>query len=275
MNKIIVALDPLRYNWPTATYAVGLARENCAHLVGVFLEDFTYHSYNAYDLVGSEGFNAVDEDIFEQKDLEVRQKAVKSFTDICTRQEIKYSVHHDRNIAIRELIHESVYADLLIVSSEETIIHYAENPPTTFIRSLLAEAKCPVHVVPAPPVTPASIVFLYDGSPCSVEAIRSFCHVFHSSLSLPLNVVTVNEPAQHSGKRLLGEMLAAHFSNVRYTSLVGHPKTEITNYLKNHEKAALVVLGAYSRGTLSRWFKRSMADALMEELRVPLFIAHN
>lgn len=37
----------------------------------------------------------------------------------------------------------------------------------------------------------------------------------------------------------------------------------------------LVVLGAYRRNELSRWFKTSMADTLMKELDTPLFIAHN
>jgi hypothetical protein len=36
-----------------------------------------------------------------------------------------------------------------------------------------------------------------------------------------------------------------------------------------------VVLGAYQRSEVSRWFKTSMADILMRELNVPMFIAHN
>jgi len=46
-------------------------------------------------------------------------------------------------------------------------------------------------------------------------------------------------------------------------------------YLRNHKENELVVLGAYRRSEMSRWFKNSMADILMRELNTTLFIAHN
>jgi hypothetical protein len=45
--------------------------------------------------------------------------------------------------------------------------------------------------------------------------------------------------------------------------------------LRYHKGNELVVLGAYRRSQISRWFKTSMADILMKELETPLFIAHN
>jgi hypothetical protein len=54
---------------------------------------------------------------------------------------------HDRNIAIQELKHESIYT-LLIIDSKETLTHYTEKLPTRFIRDLLSDAQCPVLIVP-------------------------------------------------------------------------------------------------------------------------------
>lgn len=59
MNKIIAAIDGLKFSDSTVQYAVQLARETNAHLVGVFLDDFTYHSYKIYELVSKSG--GVDE----------------------------------------------------------------------------------------------------------------------------------------------------------------------------------------------------------------------
>jgi hypothetical protein len=50
---------------------------------------------------------------------------------------------------------------------------------------------------------------------------------------------------------------------------------EIGDHLKKQQESILVVLGAYRRGMVSRWFRESMADVLMQELKTPLFIAHN
>jgi nucleotide-binding universal stress UspA family protein len=57
--------------------------------------------------------------------------------------------------------------------------------------------------------------------------------------------------------------------------LKGEAEKQITGHLRNHKENELVVLGAYRRGEVSRWFRASMADVLMQKLDTPLFIAHN
>ena len=54
-----------------------------------------------------------------------------------------------------------------------------------------------------------------------------------------------------------------------------NPEEEIIKALKLQSENALVVLGAYRRGTVSRWFRVSMADILMKEISLPIFVAHN
>ena len=55
----------------------------------------------------------------------------------------------------------------------------------------------------------------------------------------------------------------------------GDAEEQILGHLRNYKENELVVLGAYRRNELSRWFKVSMADTLMKELNTPLFIAPN
>jgi nucleotide-binding universal stress UspA family protein len=57
--------------------------------------------------------------------------------------------------------------------------------------------------------------------------------------------------------------------------LKGFAEAEIVKHLKQSGPNTLVVLGAYRRGTVSRWFRESMADVLMKGLKLPLFIAHH
>jgi ABC-type dipeptide/oligopeptide/nickel transport system permease component len=57
--------------------------------------------------------------------------------------------------------------------------------------------------------------------------------------------------------------------------LKGIAEPEIVDYLKNQKELPLVILGAYQRGVVSRWLRASMADTLMKDLKLPLFIAHN
>jgi hypothetical protein len=278
MKKIITAIDGLKYSESTTRYVTQLAMEAGAHLVGVFLEDFTYHGYKIYDLVGDEGVSETKRHNLEEIDVEARQRAVTDFEAACREKGLNYSVHHDRNIAIQELIHESIYADLLIIGSNETLTHYAEDRPTRFIRDLLERVQCPVMVVPASYKPLDKLVLLYDGEPSSVYAIKEFSYLFPAIHRFETEVLTINNP-KHTlhvpGNRLMKEFMRRHFPAAFYTVFKGDPETEIINYLEQLEgRNPVIVLGAYNRGMVSRWFRPSMADILMKEIDAPLFIAH-
>lgn len=278
MKKILAAIDGLKYSPGTTEYATQLAKEAGAHLVGVFLEDFTYHSYKIYDLVDDEGVSETKRHNLEEIDIEARQQATMDFETACREKGLNYSVHHDRNIAIQELIHESIYADLLIIGSNETLSHYAEDRPTRFIRDLLERVQCPVMLVPASYKQYDKLVLLYDGEPSSVYAIKEFSYLFSDIHRMETEVLTINNP-KHTlhlpGNRLMKEFMRRHFPAAFYTVLKGDPEIEITNYLEQLEgRSPVIVLGAYHRGMVSRWFRPSMADTLVKEIDAPLFIAH-
>ena len=130
MKKFIVAIDGLKYSTSATEYAVHLAKQANAYLVGVFLDDFTYHSYKIYELVGEEEEDITERRLkFEAKDASVRNEAVQYFQVACRKAGIEHTIHHDRNIALPELLHESIYADLLIIDKKETFTHYEENRP--------------------------------------------------------------------------------------------------------------------------------------------------
>jgi hypothetical protein len=187
-------------------------------------------------------------------------------------------VHHDRNIAIHELLHESVFADLLVIESKETFSHYEEKLPTRFVRDLLSEVQCPVLVVPKNFTPYDKAILLYDGEPASVYAIKTFSYLFAGVADLDVEIVSVKgtkDTLHVPDNRLIKEYIKRHFPNAKFTVFKGDAATEIVNKLKDNSEHLLVVLGAYNRGMVSRWFRTSMADILMEELNKPLFIAHH
>jgi nucleotide-binding universal stress UspA family protein len=277
MKKIIVALDGLKFSESAARYALHFAKQAGAHLVGVFLDDFTYHSYKIYELVTNEGVSEQKMQILEERDADTRNDAVDRFEKLCREGGVNFSIHHDRNIAIRQLLHESIYADLLVIDRKETLTHYEEKIPTRFIRDLLSNVQCPTVIVPEKYKEPALNILLYDGEPSSVYAIKMFNYLFGQSRT-NVKVLSIKEEKQSlhlPDNRLMREFMKRHYPEAEYTVLKGNAEQEIVYYLQRIEKTALVVLGAYQRGTVSRWFHESMADVLMKELNYPLFIAHN
>jgi len=215
---------------------------------------------------------------FEAKDKVTRDKAAQNFEKACQKAGLNYTIHRDKNIALQEILHESIYTDLLIIDSKETLTHYDETSPTRFIRNLLADAQCPVLLVPKEYKTIDKIILLYDGAPSSVHAIKMFSYMLPSLKDIPTEVISVKGMGTDlhlPDNKMMKEFMKRHFPEASFKVLKGLAETEIVNYLKRQKGNALVALGAYRRGMVSRWFKPSMADALLKELKFPLFISHN
>jgi nucleotide-binding universal stress UspA family protein len=278
MKKIIAAFDGLKYSAATARYAIQLASTDAAHITGVFLEDITYTSYKIYELLNKDGVSEKKLNQYKEKDRLTRLKATSSFENACQQAGVNYNSHHDKNIALKELLHESIYADLLVIDRKETLTHYDEKIPTRFIRELLADVQCPVLLVPQVYKPVEKIILLYDGEPSSIHAIKMFSYMLAGLQHLPAEIVTVK--SQHKDlhvpdSKLMKEYIKRHFPKAAYTVLKGQPEQAITDYLKSQQQQAVVVAGAYRRGNVSRWFRASMADTIMKEVQLPLFIAHN
>lgn len=278
MKKIIAAFDGLKYSTDTTNVATYIARATNSHLVGVFLDDLAYNSYNVYQLLVKKDVPERELVHYRQKDKISRDKAVAAFSKACDRSKLNYSIHRERYTALRELLHESIFADLLVVDKKETFTHYKEKLPTRFIRDLLPETQCPVLLAPSGFQIPDKVIMLYDGQPSSVYAIKMFSYLFPFLAHLDIEIVTVkylNADRHLPDNKLFKEFIKRHFRSVKYKVLKGGAEVELPRYLSQQEGNPLIVLGAYSRGMVSRWFRLSMADLLMMLVDFPLFIAHN
>lgn len=276
MKKIIAAFDGLKFSESTQQYAFDIACNNEALLVGVFLDDFTYHSYKLTDMVGDEGVSAEKVKFLIGKDANTRKESVAKFEESCERAQIKHIIHHDRSIALQELIKETIYCDLLIIGAEETLTHHKEELPTRFIRDVMADVQCPVLIVPAVHKSIDNLLLLYDGDPSSVYAAKMLSYMLPQLKTLPTEIVSVKEEQDETTfphERLIREFIMCHFPDAKFNLMAGMPEDAIIEHLTVRENT-LVVLGAYRRSMVSRWFKPSMADILIKKTQLPLFIAH-
>ncbi|MES1213933.1 MAG: universal stress protein [Bacteroidota bacterium] len=278
MKKIIVAFDSLKFSETAMNYAIHYAKLINAHLVGVFLDDSAYTSYKIYDLVTTEGSSVKKMHEYDEQDKATRARSATTFENACRIAGLNHSIHHDRNVAIQELLHESIYADLVIISRKETLTHYEEDIPTTFVREFLTDVQCPVIIVPEKYAPVEKLIILYDGEPSSVHAVKMYNYIFtipEYNTTEVVYVKSIDDTSHMADNRLMKEFMKKHFPATLYKVLKGFPEQEIVAYLKEQKKNSMIVLGAYRRGRVSRWFRPSMADILMKEINAPLFIAHN
>lgn len=279
MKKFLAVFDGYKFSKSTMNYAIQLAQLSEAHLVGVFLDDFIYHTYS-YRKVFDES-ETPDRLIgkLDEADKKKRDEAVAVFQKACGKAKINFSIHRDERIAIQELKHESLFADLIIINKGETFTRFKEKKPTRFIKNLLSDMQCPVLVVSGSFISIDKIILLYDGRPSSLYALKMFSYLLSSLKTLPVEIFTVKDAYLDNlrlpDNKLMREYIKRHFPHAKITVIKGNPEEEVAGHLRNHRENELVVLGAYRRSELSRLFKTSMADMLMKELDTPLFIAHS
>jgi len=279
MRKILVAIDGLNYKPSVTEQAISLALHSNGHLVGLFLHDRTYHSYKIYDI--NTGMLMSNESIAkgEARDKQLRAEAIEAFVAACNLHKITYTVREDKDIALPQLIHESLYTDLLVINSGEQFNYYPTSRPSRFLKELLESVHCPVLLAPdeAQPIT--RTVLLYDGSPSSVTAIKRFCDQAprfgsHQTDVAVLTIKGTGESLHLKDNKLIKEYLKRHFPKATYTVVAGEANRKIPAMLKKEPSSTVVVLGAYQRGMVSRWLRPSMADILLSTVKLPLFIAH-
>lgn len=279
MKKVIAAFDGLDFSNATLHYAIQFSKASNAHLVGIFLDDLTYHSYRFSEVLDEEGgisdkrIKALDND-----DQQARDWSVEVFENTCKKEGVAFTTHRDRNIALQELLHESIYADLLVVDKKETFNRFDKEIPTQFIGDLLADVQCPVLVVPNHYKPTEKTILLYDGEPSSVFAVKMFSYLLPTMKSERIEVLTIKDQKESlylPDATLMKEFMKRHYPLADFVVEKGEAEDEILDYLQSQKQNMLVVLGAYRRSRISRWFKPSMADRLMLHLDVPLFIAHN
>lgn len=277
-KKFLAVFDGYRFSQSTLDYAIQLTKEADALLVGIFPDESIYRSYNVALTISAQ--QDADQKLIEidEKDQEKREETVIKFQKACNQAEIHYTYHKNSNIAIGELKQESIFADMIIINSKESFNPFNEKAPTHFIRELLSDVQCPVLVVPDRFKPIDKITLLYDGAPPSVFAIKMFSYILSNLGNLPIEVFTVKEKAQGAhlpNNKLMREFIKQHFPKAKFIVTKGNPEEQIPGHLRNHKGNELVILGAYRRSEISRWFKTSMADILINELDTPLFIAHN
>ncbi|MEO8112533.1 MAG: universal stress protein [Ginsengibacter sp.] len=278
MKKFIVVFDGYKMSKASMMYAIEIAQSANAHLVGVFLDEFLYRSYNFYKTITKyKKYEEVMKDL-NNKDKKKRDEAVLLFQKTCEKSKINFSIHRDKSIAMQELKHESMFADLIIINEYETFAYIKETPPTSFVRELLKDVECPVLVTPAAYKTIDKIILLYDGKPYALHSIKIFSYLFDNLRNLPVEVFTVKDDKMEGmhlpDNKLMREFIKRHFPQANFTVTKGAAEFEIVKHLRSLSENTLVVLGAYQRSDLSRWFKTSMADVLMKETEKPLFMAH-
>lgn len=264
MEKILLAIDAQNPDKNSLEFACFLARLTKSTLTGIFLDNSALEEATIGDNSGETAQSGLTE------------RNIRWFNEKCIGEETKHDLHTDSGIPIDELIIESRYADLVIVDSETSFNRPYEGSPTKFVKDFLNQAECPVVVAPESFEGIDEIVLAYNGSSSSVFAIKQFSYLFPQLSDKKVSVIQVSEREKwnEQEKNKLAEWLKDHYRRFDFISLKGEADTALFDYLWKR-KNVFLVMGAYGRGSISQFFKKSRAELIIRTLTQPVFIAHH
>ena len=273
MKKIIAAIDALHFSEEQIEAYVYIAREAQGKLTIVLLENLVGQNTPMASVSTFQFDQMVRESLEEQAQL--RKENIERIYRACNSYSDDINIQETVSAPLPEVIAASRFADLLLINNNTSFAFLYESNPPHFVKDVLAQAQCPVIVLPDQAPRLMELVFSYNGTFSSMYAIRQFTQLFPGYSDMPVNVVYVAENG-HSAiphENMLKDYMDHHYDEVKYTVLTGEPVPEFLALLI-HRKDCLVTYGAYGRSTLSRFFHRSNAESILRTTDIPVFITH-
>lgn len=273
MKKIILALDGEHFPKGAFELTAMLNQKEPVLITGVFLCPIDVSKIVAY--TGLEAAPLMP--VFADSDFSEQVKHnIDVFRDKCVAEGMEFRIHNDSdNLPLASLIKESRFADLLFISRESFFSNISKEQPNEYMQELLKKTECPVIVVPDHFEAPENVLVLYDGEASSAFALKQFAYLLPHFTGLP---VTLTEVTSAPNEKLpdqdaIAELAARHFTDLTLHEVAMENKKYFTAWLGEHKKT-WVVMGAYGRSLISTLFKKSFADEVINNVELPIFIAH-
>jgi len=277
MKKIVAAIDVLNFSEEQLNNLKYIAKEVNGKLSIVFLENIIAGGIplaSAYPEAYVANYQALLQESLDERDR-LRKEHLDYLFTICGDGDVEFTLHESIGSPVQKVVEESRFADLLLIGNNTSFATLYESKPPQFVKDVLAQAQCPVLVLPEKNVRIKELVFSYNGSFSSMYAIRQFTQLFPDFSDVPVNLVYVTEGNRTAlpNETLIINYLEHHYDEVKYTILHGDPAAEFLNLLL-HRKGSLVTYGAFGRSGLSRFFHRSDAENVLRTTDIPVFITH-
>jgi hypothetical protein len=204
------------------------------------------------------------------------ERNLQSLNEVFTLAGIKFSFSEEV-ISVPDIVKHSAYADLILADALINFAYFLHAPLNVSVKELLADAHCPVLLLREGKIPPDRIILFYDGSYSSIYAIKCFSYLFPGLRHLPTYIVNATPHEGNDGLEnyhYLKDWLPLHFDDFTIEVLSGKVPDILTAYVSKLPGSNIVVMGAYGRTALSRLFRQSLANSILEKTDASLFATH-
>jgi hypothetical protein len=281
MKRIILVVDAMKFDSASFDFAAGIAQGSGEGLTCLFISDTSIGSIPEINALAGQMY--VEVIVYDKEQQEARKATIDKnmalFYDECNKRDIVGVVLLKRGIPLDVILHESRFADLLVVAPTLSFID-EKNTPTGLVRDVLSGAECPV-LLSAEVIHPVDeVIIAYDGGRSSAFAIKQFSYLLPDFRSKKVVVLHVTEEGKDDETSEYSKQFASwmefHFPEFTMVHLQGNAADVLFNYFmeERDNNNKMLVAGAFGRSALSRFFNSSATDMVLKTVDIPVFIAH-
>jgi len=278
MEKILIAIDSQELDPNTVRFACNIAKLTGSQLTAVFLEDNRARRRMAFQALGEPadiaGQTLLEAAVEEAETHTLLEKNILRFKALASGEGVRSHLYLDKGIPAKDLIAETLFADLLILNAN-AFGDIAGDPPSGFVKEIVHDAGCPVIIAPENFNGIDNIVFCYDGGRSSLYAMKQFVHLFPRLGSQRTKVIDWHPQSTPSiDQARIISWLKTHFAGVDWLAVRQDEVAPLISFLR--EKGDdLIVMGAYGKGLLSSFFPEDRQLGITRTTPLPLFITQH
>ena len=272
MNQLLFVCAGKEFPQGAFNFLVSLQQQEPVHVLGLF--------FNPIDIDATVAATQLPMkapyDRLREREHEIMSANKELFATQCERHHIQYKIlpcdeQWDKAI----LVKESRFSDVLLLSGELFYADISLQQPNVYLNEALCGAECPVLVIPEDFKQCDHLLMGYDGSRESLFAIKQFCYLFPHLTDLPTEMVYARDESSEDIPDLerLRQYTRQHFDAMGFSKLPFKAGHYFATWI-GEKKHAMLVSGSYGRSTFSYLAKRSFAEQVIHEHKIPVFIAH-
>jgi nucleotide-binding universal stress UspA family protein len=274
MKKVIIAFDGSNFSEGAINFAISLNKLSPIFLTGVFLPQAEFANLWSY-AEGVPGPMFIP--MIEAESSEEIHANIHKFESICAENAISCHVHKDfMDFAVPELLHESRFADLLIIGSESFYEKVKGEESNFSLKQVLVDVECPVVIVPEVYNFPTSNILAYDGTASSTYSIKQFSYLlpeFTKNKSILVYANDKDEDNKIPDQKNIEELTACHFKNIEEMKLKINPHKYFSTWVVE-QMGSILVCGCFARTSILRIFHKNFVNEVIQEHKLPVFVAH-
>lgn len=273
-SKILLGLDGSAYAEAAIEYACQLARDHNASITGVAVIDQPgIHTSGGPVPIGGTHYEVqLDEHLIKQTEAKA-EAILADFARICEERNINAERHADTGRPFSEIIEESKFHDFIVIG-KRTFFQYNTNESYGTLERILKNGLTPVLAVPDSVRDIKKVLVAYDNSVPASKVVHMFL-LLDIWNACDITLLSVNEDAE-AGQAVLGNLetfFESYGIKPTLATRSGPPETAVKSYIEEND-IDMLVMGAYGRKSIRKFFVGSVTQHLIEATDIPLFLYH-